>query len=92
MLEKTTTQHRGNLQQTVFALVRRLLAEQGVAVDVISLDSKIGELGMSSLTFAELVSELEQLYELDPFDGELSITDIVSVGDLVAAYDRCMAA
>lgn len=79
---------RGKHRQAIVSLVERLLGERGGERPVVCAEAKIAELGLTSMAFAELVSELEQLLDVDPFDEELSITDIVTVGDLIAAYDR----
>lgn len=81
-----------NVQQTVFTLVQKLLSAQRQALVELTLDTRISDLGISSLGLAELVSELEQVFEIDPFEDERSITDVVNVGDLVAAYQECVPA
>jgi len=77
-----------DLQQTIFSLIKKILLEQSVAPTDMTLESRIGDLGMTSMGLAELVSALEQIYGVDPFDDEISITDIVTVRDLVFAYKR----
>lgn len=80
-----------DLKQAVFALIKKILVREGVPPTDVTLESRISDIGMTSLSFAELVSELEQLYDVDPFDGEMSITDVVRVSDLIAAYQRHVA-
>lgn len=53
----------------------------------------IQDLGLQSMDIAELVATLEMKFSADPFgSGEVSITSIRTVGDLVAAYRKVLKA
>lgn len=81
-----------SIQQTVITLIQKLMGTQHLPLVALALDTRISDLGISSLGLAELVSELEQVFEVDPFEDDRSITDVVTVGDLVAAYQECVPA
>ncbi|MFD9128011.1 phosphopantetheine-binding protein [Kitasatospora sp. NPDC059571] len=49
------------------------------------------ELGLNSLTLAQLLIELEMELGVDPFADGVSITDMRTVSDLVQAYTAALA-
>ena len=54
-------------------------------------DSELNaHLGLSSLQMAELVVALEMRFSIDPFSSLVPITEVRTVGDLVAAYERAL--
>jgi acyl carrier protein len=66
--------------------IRSLLAESHDSVpELTGTESLIG-LGLSSLTLARLLLQLEERTGYDPFTEDVVISDVRSVDDLVAAY------
>lgn len=51
---------------------------------------QLHELGITSLLLARLVVHLEQELGIDPFEEDVAISDVRSVDDLIAAYDRSL--
>jgi len=50
------------------------------------------ELGLNSLTLAQLLIQLEMELGVDPFEDGVSITDMRTIDDLVQAYLSALAA
>ena len=48
--------------------------------------------GLNSLMLADLLLRLEAETGVDAFDGDRSIADVRTVGDLAAAYEQALAA
>jgi hypothetical protein len=48
------------------------------------------DLGFNSLLLARLIIQLEAELEVDPFAGDVSISDARSIGALVAIYERAL--
>ena len=78
------------IASSVIAVIRRILQEESIDCPAeLGMNARLSdELGLSSMSLAEIVSELEDLSGFDPFSSEVSITDVVTVGDLIAAYSR----
>ncbi len=50
----------------------------------------VDDLGFTSLNVAELIANLEEQLEMDPFqDEDVMITDIRTIGDLCNVYISC---
>jgi acyl carrier protein len=80
-----------DIQEThtaVVAEITRLLAEEGKPVPSIGLDDGLIDLGLDSLSFAVVITRLEELLGYEPLDliesGEFPRT----VRELVAVYTR----
>lgn len=56
----------------------------------IAEDTRLADLGISSLDLAELISNLESIFNVDPFADMVPITSIVDVGSLCDAYITCL--
>jgi acyl carrier protein len=72
--------------------IRRIAREQEVKLKGLQDDTPLLESGLDSLCFAILLARLEDELGVDPFadadDGEVPLT----LGALVAFYDRALAA
>lgn len=77
-----------SLRTTVFAEIAAIAAEQEKRMPPITDDLVMLDTEFDSLCFALLVARMEDLTGADPF-GEMDASDLpVTVGDLVALYDR----
>ncbi|MET7307153.1 phosphopantetheine-binding protein [Streptomyces sp. NPDC005134] len=81
-----------NAQGSIEAEILRLLRGAGGEIPPISLTSDLVALGLTSLMFAELLIGMEMELGVDPFQGEVSIVEMRTVGDLVTAYDAALSA
>lgn len=72
-------------ERTFFAL---LTAEYGVEPDRIDPQASLADLGLNSLTFAELVCDLEDAFGIEIDVAEARIT---TLGEAVALVDRLVA-
>lgn len=83
-------------RETVFAEVRsqlvRILADSPGEQHRITIteDVTFSDLRVTSLQLAELVSNLESSFEVDPFAERVPITSIRNVRDLCDAYLSCL--
>ncbi|MGA2828020.1 MAG: phosphopantetheine-binding protein [Streptosporangiaceae bacterium] len=73
--------------------IRALLLEEDFdEAPAISGETHLHELGINSLMLARLLLQLETTLGADPFTrGDAAISDIRSVSDLIAAYQRAQA-
>jgi acyl carrier protein len=55
------------------------------------LDEDLFELGLNSLSLAQLLIQLEEEIGVDPFNDDFPVTNIRTVGDLITAYQRTAA-
>ncbi|MGI5150997.1 acyl carrier protein [Plantactinospora sp. CA-294935] len=81
---------RKAIAETVVRQVHGVLEDNGAEAGSVDLDASLVELGFTSLMLAELLVNLEAELEVDPFQ-ETSISDVGSVGELVAAYETAHA-
>ncbi len=80
-----------SLRSTVHAEIAAVAAEQEKRMPPITDDLVMLETEFDSLCFALLVARMEDLTGADPF-SEMEADDLpVTVGDLVALYDRAAA-
>jgi acyl carrier protein len=75
------------IRSIVLEEIEGLLLEEGDEPVALSGRESMAELALNSLSLARLVIQLEAAVGVDPFtDGSGAISDLRSVGDLVAAY------
>ncbi|GAA3765364.1 phosphopantetheine-binding protein [Salinactinospora qingdaonensis] len=84
MLEQTS------VRAAVENEIKQLLPDQELSS--LSGREELYELGMNSLTLARLIIQLEAVIGVDPFSQGATIADVRSVADLVATYERALAA
>lgn len=80
-----------DLQVRIDSIIRDVATERGLEVPTeLRADAElVDDLGFSSLTVAALVANLEEALGVDPFqEDEVMITDVRTVGDLRAVYER----
>lgn len=71
------------------ATVIRIIAEQlGIPEDTIALDTTFADLDADSLDLFQIISALEEEYELE-FDND-EAEKITSVGDIVAYIEKAL--
>ncbi|MFC4565150.1 hypothetical protein ACFO4E_25115 [Nocardiopsis mangrovi] len=88
MLEKTI-----DVRAAITARIRDILAEAGGPVRDVPGGLALHELGLSSLMLARLLIENEGVFEVDPFaDGDVLLSDVATVDDLVSVYENALAA
>jgi acyl carrier protein len=79
------------IETAVHATIRALAEARGSKVDRLAgADKLYAKLGLDSLDLAELVASLEAELGVDPFAKLVSITSVVSVDDVVQAYQRAL--
>jgi acyl carrier protein len=80
-----------NLPQVVYAVIWLVAEEESIPVDTLRDESRlVDDLGLKSLDLARVVAKLELTLGVDPFAQLVPITSIRTVGDLCAAYARCL--
>jgi acyl carrier protein len=72
-----------NVRETILATLRRLAETQTVELG----QRLVKDLGLDSMDIAELVAVLEADLGLDPFVERVSIADVHTVAELLAAYE-----
>lgn len=60
--------------------------------DPIAAGDELVAVGLNSLMLADLLLRLEAETGVDAFDGDRSIADVRTVGDLAAAYEQALVA
>ncbi len=73
---------------TILEIVQRQHPEMR---EVSSEQTLIDELGLVSMDVAELVATLEMKLNIEPFEEDVAISDVKTVGDLCAAYAKAVA-
>ena len=78
------------IQDTIYATLRRVAEDEGLELPALTDEaSLVDDLGFRSLHIARILAILELELSKDPFaSGEVPITDLRTVGDLCAAYER----
>lgn len=76
-------------EEVVYRVLKEIADEEGVVVGELGDDDNLVEkLGFKSLHIARILATLEMELDIEPFEsGELSITEIATVGDLVDAFE-----
>ena len=81
------------VRSTVLEEIEAVLTEDTDEATALNGHEDLHELGLNSLSLARLVIQLESAVGADPFaGGDTSIVDIRSVADLVASYEKAVAA
>lgn len=77
-----------SVQEVIEREIRSLLLdEDGDEISISAADTLLG-VGLNSLLLAQLLIQLEAEFDADPFASDVSIADMRTVGDLVAAYQQ----
>lgn len=83
-----------DISGTVEQVLRTVASDRGIVLGELRDDmAVVDDLGFSSMMVATLIASLEEALGVDPFmEAEVMITDIRTVGDLRAVYERSVAA
>lgn len=81
----------GDLRTVVLTELNDLFAETNHETRAVSGTELLGDLGLSSLLLARLILGLEKTVGVDPFDGDVAISDMRSLEDLIGAYQHAVA-
>jgi acyl carrier protein len=71
---------------TVLHDIVHLLDDDDLETDSLTDESRLTDIGLTSLLLARLTVQLEMRLGVDPFAQDLAISDVRTIGDLVAAY------
>ena len=69
-----------------------ILGARGRGVDRLIGDERLGELGLTSLELAGLVTELNVRFAVNPFARTAAFTELRTVADVCRAYSRAASA
>jgi acyl carrier protein len=83
---------KSDIQNLIMREIEGLLLDLDSGSTPLSPDDALFELGLNSLMLAQLLIQLETELDVDPFEEEVSITDMRTVRDLVDAYERAVRA
>lgn len=86
MLEGT---NEVDVQEVVEREIRAVLLSDD---EPLARDDALVAVGLNSLMLAQLLLQLEAELGVDPFGDHLSIADVRTIGDLVAAYEQAVQA
>lgn len=81
------------IAEIVENIIRAIAEQRNLKLPPLTGSAEIvDDLGFTSLTVAALIANLEEVLGVDPFQDEnVTITDVRTVGDLCAVYERCFA-
>ena len=80
-----------HLKQVIYDVVQNVALEKSIEIEHLEAHYKLVDgLGFSSLDLARIVAMLEIKLEVDPFASLVPITSVRTVGDLYAAYAKCI--
>lgn len=84
----TTRPTSKQIEEAVYAQLRQVLEEGNNPNVEFDNDSRLnGDMGLSSMQLAQVVLDLENVFDCDPFAEMVSVTSVRTVGDLVKAYE-----
>jgi acyl carrier protein len=81
---------RDAVLERVRAEIVAVRGRRGACTVVLDEATRLSELGIASLDLAEVVSNLEAAFELDPFAEAVAITSVTDVRSLCDAYWNCL--
>ncbi|MDP4535565.1 phosphopantetheine-binding protein [Alkalimonas collagenimarina] len=79
-------QIKNAILDSIIQEVATVLSEKSLPITDLQSATAFSELSLTSLDLAELISNLEARYEVDPFEELVAITSVVTFDDLAAAY------
>ncbi len=78
------------VRDTILAEMKRIATEQKKTLGPLDDDASLMTCGLDSLGFAVLVARLEEQLGTDPFSEADDVALPVTIGDLVAFYERAL--
>lgn len=82
--------NREQVLEEVRRAVAAVRAYRHAGLVAIDEETRLADLGISSLDLAEVVSTLESVFDVDPFAEAVAITSITDVRSLCDAYLGCL--
>lgn len=77
-----------SIRDEIMSTFRRVADVQGRRLAPLSDELQLTECGLDSLSFALVVSNLEDTLNVDPFNSEAALDFPVTVGDFIGLYER----
>lgn len=77
-----------SIRDEIMSTFRQVADVQGRRLAPLRDDVKLTECGLDSLSFALVVSNLEDALNVDPFNGEEALDFPVTLGDFIGLYER----
>ncbi|MDE2350036.1 MAG: acyl carrier protein [Gammaproteobacteria bacterium] len=75
----------------IISIFKQVAADQNRNLAPLSDDLRLTDSGLDSLSFAIIVTQLEETLGVDPFNSGEWVDFPVTLGDFVALYDRAVA-
>jgi acyl carrier protein len=79
------------IRNSILTVFTQVANEQGRTLTPISDNMALTDCGLDSLSFAIVVSHLEDSLGVDPFAGDEWVDFPVTFGDFIQLYDRAVA-
>jgi acyl carrier protein len=80
-----------SVRDVVHSVFKKVAAEQGRTLAPLSDSLALTESGLDSLSFAIVVTVLEDRLHVDPFNSADHVDFPVTLGDFIQLYDRAVA-
>jgi acyl carrier protein len=77
-----------NVRSEIINQFTQVAQEQGITLAPLTDDLALLDSGLDSLCFAIVVTRLEELFEVDPFNSSEDIRFPVTFGEFVKFYDN----
>jgi acyl carrier protein len=78
-------------RETIISIFKKVAADQARTLAPITDHLKLTECGLDSLSFAIIVTSLEDALSVDPFNSAEWVDFPVTFGDFVQLYDHAVA-
>ncbi len=76
------------IRETVHSVFKKVAADQGRTLAPLTDDLQLSRCGLDSLSFAIVVTLLEDTLEIDPFNSSDQVDFPVTLGDFIELYAR----
>jgi acyl carrier protein len=80
-----------SIRDTVISVFKQVAADQGRTLAPLTDELRLTDCGLDSLSFAIVVSSLEDLLNVDPFNSSEWVDFPVTLGDFIKLYDHAVA-
>jgi hypothetical protein len=80
-----------SIRDTVVSVFKQVAADQGRALAPLTDELRLTDCGLDSLSFAIVVSSLEDSLNVDPFNSSEWVDFPVTLGDFIKLYDHAVA-
>jgi acyl carrier protein len=80
-----------SVKDTIHSVFKQVAADQGRTLAPLSDGLRLTECGLDSLSFAIVVSSLEDTLHVDPFNSSEWVDFPVTLGDFIKLYDHAVA-